>query len=210
MKGTMGVGNLPNASVDENPGDIFSHLQIGAMLYAEANNGEWAITSDMLYMKLGEDISQGTFIHSGHVTAKQLGWELAVLHKFLPWLEAGIAGTLNFIQSDIGITLNTPGNPSRSNIVDKAWVDPSIVARAKFPFSSKWALQVRGNVGGFGIASKFAWQGQVYIGYRLSKLLQLSIGYRAIGMDYEKGTGQDRFLYDITTFGPVLRFGFNF
>jgi len=210
MKGTMGLGNLPDASVDENPGDIFSHLQIGAMLYAEAYNGEWAITSDMLYMKLGEDISQSNLIHSGHVTAKQLGWELAALRKFLPWLEAGFGATLNSIKADLGITLNTSGNPSRSNNLNKTWVDPSVIVRAKFPFSSKWSLQARGNIGGFGIGSKFAWQAQVYVGYRLSKLLLLSAGYRAIGMDYDKGIGQDRFLYDVTTFGPVLRFGFNF
>jgi hypothetical protein len=29
-------------------------------------------------------------------------------------------------------------------------------------------------------------------------------------VDYEKGSGQDRFLYDINTFGPVVRLGFNF
>jgi len=42
MNGTVGVGNLPNADVDENPGDIFSHLQFGAMLYLEAHNDHWA------------------------------------------------------------------------------------------------------------------------------------------------------------------------
>ena len=34
MNGTSGVGNLPKADVDADPGDIFSKLQIGAMLYS--------------------------------------------------------------------------------------------------------------------------------------------------------------------------------
>ena len=64
-------------------------------------------------------------------------------------------------------------------------------------------------IGGFGIASDFAWQLQAYFGYRISRISQLSIGYRAIGTDYQKGSGSNRFLYDVTTFGPVFRFGFN-
>jgi hypothetical protein len=31
-----------------------------------------------------------------------------------------------------------------------------------------------------------------------------------IYIDYETGSGDDRFVYDMTTFGPVLRFGFDF
>src|SRR5215471_228694 len=43
MHGTAGLGNLPDAEVDEDPGDIFKNLQVGAMLYAEAYKGPWAI-----------------------------------------------------------------------------------------------------------------------------------------------------------------------
>src|SRR5215813_10732242 len=46
MHGTVGLDGLPSVEVDENPGDIFSNLQIGAMLYAEAKKGFWTISSD--------------------------------------------------------------------------------------------------------------------------------------------------------------------
>ena len=46
--------------------------------------------------------------------------------------------------------------------------------------------------------------------YRFSKLFQLTDGYRVLSVAYNKGTGDDRFLYDIDTFGPVIRFGFIF
>jgi hypothetical protein len=32
-----------------------------------------------------------------------------------------------------------------------------------------------------------------------------SFGYRAIGDNYETGSGTSRFLYNVTMFGPVLR-----
>ena len=38
MNGTAGQGNLPDADVKADAGDIFSHLQFGAMLYFEAHN----------------------------------------------------------------------------------------------------------------------------------------------------------------------------
>ena len=57
--------------------------------------------------------------------------------------------------------------------------------------------------------SDFTWQVQADAAYRFSKLFQLGLGYRALGIDYESGSGQDRFLFDMDTFGPVLKFTFN-
>src|SRR3954470_3421061 len=50
MQGETGIANLPPVRLDENPGDIFANLQMGAMLYAEARNERWAFSSDLLYM----------------------------------------------------------------------------------------------------------------------------------------------------------------
>ncbi|MCO4294493.1 hypothetical protein NF867_16645 [Solitalea sp. MAHUQ-68] len=208
MHGTVGLGELPDASIDENPGDIFSHLKIGAMLYAEASNDKWSISSDLLYMKLGEDVTPRQLINSGEVTIQQLAWELAVLHRFLPWLDAGVSAFVNNIKADADLDLSQGGATSRN--LNQTWVDPTIVARVKIPLSTKWQLQARGNIGGFGIGSDFMWQMQTYFSYQMSKTIVLSAGYRIISSDYKNGEGSDRFLYNVDTFGPVLRFGLNF
>ncbi len=54
MDGTVAVGPI-QSDIDVSPGDIFDNLQFGAMLAAEAGNGEWAIGFDGLYMDLGKD-----------------------------------------------------------------------------------------------------------------------------------------------------------
>ena len=59
MKGDIGIGVLPPAHVDEGPDDIFSNLQMGVMLYAEAYNSRWAFSSDVLYMYLKSDVAAG-------------------------------------------------------------------------------------------------------------------------------------------------------
>jgi hypothetical protein len=38
----------------------------------------------------------------------------------------------------------------------------------------------------------------------------LSFGYRLIDIDYDQGSNGDRFVYDVRTFGPVLRLGYSF
>ncbi|UKJ06293.1 hypothetical protein [Solitalea lacus] len=210
MHGTIGLGNLPDADIDENPGDIFNHLQLGAMLYAEATNNKWTISSDLLYMDLGEDVTSSSIISSGDVDARQLGWEVDGLYKVLPWLDVGAGAILNAIKSEANLTVNSPTGPSELNReISKTWVDPALVARAMFPLD-KWLFQLRGNIGGFGLGSDLAWQLQGYATYRFSNLFMLTAGYRVFNIDYSSGSGQDRLLYDVTTFGPVIKFGFNF
>lgn len=207
MSGQTTFRNLPEVEVDASAGDILGHLNIGAMLYAEATNDNWAITSDILYMNLGQEAQQGNFVTSGDVTMKEMCWELAGLKRITPWLDAGVGGRLLSLNAEIDIvTLKD----FRSESATRTWFDPVIIARSNHIFNEKWILQVRGDMGGFGIGSDFTWQGQVYAGYRFSKLFQATVGYRYIGIDYDKGEGQDRFLYDIDTYGAVIRFGFNF
>jgi len=212
MNGETGVRNLPSVDVDANVSDIFSRLQFGAMLYLEAKTDKWAITSDLLYMSLQQDVTPNIIINSGEVTAKQLGYELAGLYRVLPFLEAGVGMRLNSLNSEVNILRNTIGGGTQellSASLSRTWVDPIIIARFTHEIDNKWLFTVRGDLGGFGIGSDFTWQAQGYVGYRFSKLFQTSVGYRAIGVDYDNGSGAERFRYDMITFGPNIRFGFN-
>jgi len=212
MSGQTGIGTLPDITIDANPGDIFSRLQIGAMLNLEASNEKWTIATDVIYMDLKQDVTPGTFISSGKATAKQFAWELAGMRKIRPWLDIGIGGILSSITSGADINRNTIGGGTShiNKEISATWYDPMLIARIKNTPGKKFLYQFRGEIGGFGIGSDFAWQIQAYAGYRFSKLFQMTAGYRVISLDYEKGSEESRFKYDIDTFGPVIRFGFNF
>ena len=212
MNGTTGIGDLPTVDVNANPGEIFNRLQMGAMLYAEAGNDKWGISTDLLYMSLKDDVSAGLLIQSGRVTAKQLGWEFAGFYKTCRFFDAGLGLRINSINAGADLNIRTGVNEvtPKSKSITKTWVDPFIVARMHNDAAQKFLWQLRMDIGGFGIGSKLAWQIQAYAGYRFSKLFQLTGGYRIISMNYDKGSGTDRFMYDMNTFGPVIRFGFNF
>ncbi len=212
MNGTTGIGTLPDVEVDANPGDVFSNLQIGAMLYAEAYSDKWAISSDIIYMALAQDIKTGTVIKSGEAKAKQFAWELAGMRRLLPMLEAGVGLRVNTLKMDVNLVQSNVGGSTtnRGKSLTETWVDPFFVARIKSDPAKKFIYQLRADIGGFGIGADLAWQIQAYAGYRFSRLLQITAGYRVLGVDYEKGSGENRFLYNMDTFGPVIRFGFNF
>ena len=201
MKGTTGVGDL-TVDVDASPGDIFSHLQFGAMLVMEAARGPWAVAIDGIYMNLNQSGASGQL--SADVGMKQGALELTGFRRVTGWAEVLAGGRLNALSAD----LEAVGLQTRSRSADKTWFDPFIGARLQAPDTGKWLLSLRGDVGGFGVGSDLAWQVHGKAGYRFSQLFELDLAYRVISMDYEKG--DPAFLYDMRIFGPELGLVFHF
>jgi len=212
MDGETGVGDLISVPVDASPGDIFSKLKMAAMLYFEANTSKWAITSDLVYMNLNQEVSPGTLFHSGEVTAKELIWEPAGLYRVVPFWEVGLGGRLTSISTDIDARRNVfpAGTEEVTASGSKTWMDPVLITRLSADIKQKWLFQFRGDIGGFGIGSDLTWQLQGYAGYRFGKVFQLTAGYRYLSVNYDKGVDAERFVFNMASFGPVVRFGFNF
>ena len=212
MDGETGVGESLILPVEANPGDIFSKLKMGAMLYLEAKTDKWAITSDLVYMKLNQEVTPGTIVISGDVTAKQLIWEAAGLYRITSFLEAGVGGRLNYLEMGIDVRRNgiDLGTEEVTGEKSKTWYDPVGIARLTTDINDKWLFQFRGDIGGFGIGSDLTWQLHATAGYRFTKLFQISLGYRILSTDYRSGEEPKEFLFNVNEFGPEIRFGFNF
>lgn len=212
LDGETGIGNLITVPIDANPEDIFSKLKIAGMLYFEAKTNKWAITSDIIFANLSQEVTPSELLNSGTVTAKQFIWEPSGLYRIASFLEVGVGGRLNNIQSGVDVRRNVlpAGTEEVTGSMSKTFFDPIIIARLSGAINNKWLLQLRGDLGGFGVGSDFTWQLQAYAGYRFSKLFQLTAGYRILSIDYDKGVDAERFIYNIDMFGPVIRLGFNF
>jgi hypothetical protein len=212
MDGETGKGDLFSVPVDASPGDIFSKLKMAAMVYVEARTEKWAITSDLVYMNLNQEVTPGTLLHSGEVTAREFIWEPACFYRIVPFWEVGVGGRLTSLTTDIDVRRNVfpAGTEEVTASGSKTWFDPIIITRLSADINDKWLFQLRGDVGGFGLGSDFTWQLQAYAGYRFGKVFQLTAGYRILSIDYDKGVDAERFIYNMDTFGPAVRFGFNF
>ena len=212
MSGSIGLGNLPEATIDGSSNDILGQLKMGFMLNAEATNGKWTIGSDFLYMDLAQGVKDRNLVKSGEVSAKQLGWEASGMYKVIPWLDLGIGGVVNSVNSsaDLNVKALGGGTTAKSKSLTKTWFDPMLIARINSNEVNKFIYQFRTEIGGFGIGSDLAWNLQAYAGYRFSKLFQVTAGYRIISLDYQNGSGENTFIYNVDTSGAVVRLGFNF
>ena len=212
MDGEIGIGNELILPVDANPGDIFSKLHMAAMLYFEARTDKWSITSDFVYMNLNQEVTPGTLLHSGTVTAKQFIWEPAGLYRIFSFLDVGVGGRLNYLQTSFDVRKNVlpAGTEEVTGNEHKTWFDPIIIARFTTDIKDKWLFQFRGDIGGFGVGSDFTWQLQAYAGYKFTKVFQLTAGYRILSIDYRTGEEPKEFIFNMNEFGPVVRLGFNF
>lgn len=93
------------------------------------------------------------------------------------------------------------------------WVDPLIGLRLRHQFTPSQQVMLRGDVGGFGLASQFAWQAVgVYSyawqfdGYALAGVL----GYRALGVTYSEGYGINAAGANLVLHGPIIGFSARF
>ena len=209
MNGQAGLGDV-TVDVDANPGDVFDKLQFGFMLFLEMSNQDWAVGVDGLYMNLGQEGQTPILGREAEADMKQLAIQTNILRRVAAWAEVGLGVRLNSIESGLMVAPGEIVLPGIDVTKKETWLDPLIAARFTIPMESKWRLGIQGDIGGFGISSDFAWQVFPFVGYRFSQLFELGAGYRAIGMKYETGSGDDYFLYDMVIFGPQLGLVFHF
>ncbi len=96
--------------------------------------------------------------------------------------------------------MNQIGGPS---LIDQqeTWVDPVIGGRMLLDLPHGFGLEVRGDVGGFGVGSDFAWNIGVAFRAELADHIGAEIGFRHLQTNYESGSGADLFEWDIASAG---------
>ena len=210
MSGEITVKGLP-ADASANTNDIFSNLNLGGMLYFEANNGQWAIILDGYYVDLEAEGVTPLLSRKATIEMNQLAVAIGGLYRINSWFEVGLGGRINSIGSTLTIAPGEYILPGSEFSMDETWFDPIITARAMTQLNeSKWRFGVMTDFGGFGIGSKYAYQVNAFVGYELSNWLEIDAAYRLDGKKYEKGSGTDLFVYDVILHGPSIGFVFKF
>ncbi|MBL9147860.1 MAG: hypothetical protein JNM94_04130 [Phycisphaerae bacterium] len=134
-------------------------------------------------------------------------------------LDAFVGGRFTWIDSDFTVSTLVPiqlpdgsvlgAGASRDIDESEFWADPFIGLRMDIGITDNWNVGFRGDIGGFGTGSDFAWQAFGGLGYRFNFetwSMNLFAGYRAIGQDYT----DDGFTWDVVTHGPMMGLSFAF
>jgi len=185
------------------PAGIFGNLNFGFQGYFEAHNDKWGVGLDVIYMNLDATDDEGL----AEIDVNQGAYTAVAFVRATPTLEVYAGARMN----DLGGDLDFQGPLDRETVAkDETWVDPLVGARFTAPISDNWNFQVSADVGGFGLGSDIAVHVWPMVGYELSGSAQLTFGYRVLYMDYDSGTGSERFAYDMLTTGPVIGAAFDF
>ena len=106
------------------------------------------------------------------------------------------------------LRVKVPSVPGKDNADgSQEWVDPIIGARSILTLTEDIDFTLRGDVGGFGIGSEFTWQLASNLSYRFDlfgKDARAFAGYRALYQHYKDGSGDNKFEWDATLYGPIL------
>jgi opacity protein-like surface antigen len=207
MEGTVGIGDV-TAETEMSFSDILDDLEFGFMGTYRATRDRYSITVDAIYMGLGATEEGPAGVLKADIDLDQVGLEAdlgyALNDRFT------LLGGLRYVSLDADLRVTGPLGNELSASEGQDWVDPVVGAIYAWPFAEEWALNLRGDIGGFGIGSDFAWQGVATLRWQFSPRTALAIAYRYLDMDYEDGKGSNYFKYDVATSGPAMGVVFTF
>ena len=145
--------------------------------------------------------------HWGSNATQQSGTSVDVLGGARYWwMEGKLSASAAAVINIGGLTLSGSRAIAKSPSVD--WVDPLVGVRLRHQFVPGLNLTVTCDVGGFDVGSRLSWQTLAALNYDFytSKSVVWSgmAGYRALYVNYSKGSGPTLFEYDMTLHGPIL------
>jgi opacity protein-like surface antigen len=207
MEGTVGIGDV-TAEAEMSFSDILDDLEFGFMGAYRASRDRYSITVDVIYMGLGATEKGPGGRLKADIDVDQIGLETdfgyALNERFT------LLGGLRYVSLDADLKVTGPLGNELSASESQEWVDPVVGAIYTWPLADEWTLNLRGDVGGFGVGSDFAWQAMATLRWQFSPRTALGVAYRYLDIDYEDGKGDDYFKYDLATSGPAMGVIFTF
>jgi len=212
-----------SADVDVGFGDVLDDLDLAAMGEVRVHYGPLGVFLNGVYGKLSAARSAeiGPLEAEADATVETTFLEFGVSYRLDP-VPLGADGGASVIlepyvggrYTDLEVDLETTVLRTRDIEGSLDWTDPIVGLRTEWEFSDRWAAVLSGDIGGLGAGSDLAWNVIGVAGYRFGLREERDaaafVGYRALGQDYDEGSGSDRTEWDVTAHGPVLGFAFRF
>jgi hypothetical protein len=214
------------SSVDAGFSDIFDALDFGVQLHLEARKDKLGILGDLTYLKLSgdDDLTRSRAALGADLEIEQWIVEFGGFYRLGEWsagretprklmLDVLLGGRYWSLDTELDLRLAVL-NQTRSAQFDgdENWIDPFLGARFTADITENLLFNLRGDIGGFDISgcSDFSYNIIALIGWQFRESTTLWLGYRVLYVDYDTGSGNDQFEFDVTMSGPVLGVAFQF
>jgi len=204
--------------VDASFSDVIKDLDYGILGQVEADKGPWGLVVQGNYLSASSDGSVGPV--DAKVDANAFIGELYATYRLGYWpLGASVTDSYAPVSIKPGLNLDVLGGAIYTYVSsdlelkgfglerhfngDQDWATPFAGARALFGLDQHWFLVAMGYYGTLG-SDNSVWNLQGLVGYAFNRNISVAAGYRALHQNYETGSGNDKFQWDLTIHGPVL------
>jgi hypothetical protein len=199
--------------IDLGMSDVLDALEFGAMLAYRADNGTWSFTGDATFMGLGANETHETAVGGrvkGDIDVDQTTLMGTLGRRWTEHLEVLFGLAYVDVSMDLSLKSTSGGPLDVKASRDADWIDPTLGLRYDRPIGGDWRLNLRGDIGGFGVGSDFMYHLLAGARWQASETVGVFLGYRLISYDYEEGSNQDYLRFDLTEQGPMLGMSVSF
>jgi hypothetical protein len=205
LTGVHGIagGDQRTVSVHASPADLLSNFRFGLMGTTEVSRSRFVAPIDMIWARLGDDkalpptalgATSADFKADLFILTPKIGYRVIDHRKIR------IDALTGFRYWHLGQNLGF--NPSRLGLNFKAsqnWVDPLVGGRIEVPLSPKLAVNIFGDVGGWGTGSQLEYQIGGILTYKWKPKWAFGAGWRYLDVNYRSTA-----IYDAAMSGVVI------
>ncbi len=207
---------------------VADHLRYVGEGYAEVGYGRWSLAVDATFVGLKDDLvvqkvpvayklgARWIDLRLGaNVLCRRLGtdrWDCFCRPRFLR-VDALVGARAWHLEQTFAATIPFgAAAPALSHTSTTTWWDPYVGLRLRADPEKRWFVELEADVGGFSIgdASSITWQLEIQGGYRITRALFVSAGYRLLDVKRVHGSGTGKAGLDATFQGPVVGLGLRF
>lgn len=121
-------------------------------------------------------------------------------------LTLNLAGTIGVNTSDLQVSADGSRAFVKSGSVQ--WVDPIVGFRVRHKLAEGEDIVLEADLGGFGMGSRISAQALATYDYQFGRSGRVAwsgvLGYRALYVDYSRGTGNDLYRMNVLQHGPLV------
>jgi hypothetical protein len=209
IDGSASAGPL-TADIDVSMSEVFENLEMGAMGSYRWDSDPWAFQLDAIYASLGADQTGSRGIARATLDLNQIMIEGDVGYQLSENFELMVGARYWDFETEIELVGSGPLGIVRRSEGAESWVDPLIGLRVVAPISESWTFIARGDVGGFGVGSDFAWHASAFFDWRFSEQFSMLFGYRIFDFEFEERGDAGLFALDMQESGPGIGIAFSF
>jgi len=199
--------SIPSSSPDVDRFD--TKISAGAMFSAQARYKSVGLLVDFAWLRLDtEALNPGPAFSAVDLKSDFIHSTLGLTYS-LPLqgrLHADVLAGARLWHVSENLEFKSGVLPGFDASGNKTWADPVIGADLRYDLSKSWYADVKGTVGGFGVAADLAYEVFGGFGYRITDWCSVTAGYRYLHEDYSR----DRFAFNLDAHGFLVGFGFHF